>query len=75
MSALSSRAGSAWDLTALLNAADPRASLAERQLWLVRLMEWLRRAPVEGLRESREAAVGAPGGRRVFLRRVRRAVR
>lgn len=47
MSALASRAGSAWDLTALLNAADPRASLAERQLWLVRLLEWLRRAPVD----------------------------
>jgi site-specific recombinase len=42
------RAGSGWDLTALLNAADPKAPLAERQLWLVRLMEWLRRAPVEG---------------------------
>jgi site-specific recombinase len=49
------RAGSAWDLTALLNAADPKASLAERQLWLVRLMEWLRRAPVEG-----EAARNTP---------------
>jgi site-specific recombinase len=48
LSASPSRAGSGWDLTALLNAADPRASLAERQLWLVRLMEWLRRAPVEG---------------------------
>ncbi|MGD9833510.1 MAG: site-specific recombinase [Piscinibacter sp.] len=47
MSASPSRAGPGWDLTALLNAADPRASLAERQLWLVRLMEWLRRAPVE----------------------------
>jgi site-specific recombinase len=31
-----------WDLTALLNAADPRASLPERHLWLARLMEWLR---------------------------------
>ncbi len=40
--------GSGWDLTALLNAADPKATLAERQLWLVRLMEWLRRAPLEG---------------------------
>lgn len=47
MSAASSRAGSGWDLTALLNAADPKASLAERQLWLVRLMEWLRRAPLD----------------------------
>ena len=34
------RAG--WDLTALINAADPKADLAERHLWLVRLMEWLR---------------------------------
>jgi site-specific recombinase len=31
-----------WDLTALLNAADPRAELAARNLWLVRLLEWLR---------------------------------
>lgn len=38
---------SAWDLTALLNAADPRAGTAERHLWLIRLMEWLRHAPVE----------------------------
>jgi len=36
-----------WDLTALLNAADPKASLPERHLWLIRLMEWLRHAPVE----------------------------
>ena len=42
---------SGWDLTALLNAADPKASLAERQLWLVRLMEWLRRAPLDGAAE------------------------
>ncbi len=34
-----------WDLTALINAADPKAGLAERHLWLVRLMEWLRHAP------------------------------
>ena len=31
----------AWDLPALLNAADPKAGLAERNLWLVRLVEWL----------------------------------
>ena len=37
---------SAWDLTALLNAADPKAGTAERHLWLIRLMEWLRHAPV-----------------------------
>ena len=36
-----------WDLTALLNAADPKASLPERHLWLIRLLEWLRRAPVD----------------------------
>ncbi|MFG6412509.1 site-specific recombinase [Roseateles sp. DC23W] len=36
-----------WDLTALLNAADPQASLAERNLWLVRLLEWLRHSPRE----------------------------
>lgn len=36
----------AWDLTALLNAADPKAPLPERHLWLVRLLEWLRRAPL-----------------------------
>ena len=34
-----------WDLTALVNAADARAPQAERHLWLVRLMEWLRHAP------------------------------
>ena len=42
-----------WDLTALLNAADPQAPLAERNLWLVRLLEWLRHAP-------REEASGTP---------------
>jgi site-specific recombinase len=37
---------SPWDLTALLNAADPKAELPERHLWLIRLLEWLRHAPV-----------------------------
>ena len=36
-----------WDLTALFNAADAKASQAERHLWLARLMEWLRHAPVK----------------------------
>ncbi len=31
-----------WDLSALLNAADPRAGQAERHVWLIRLLEWLR---------------------------------
>ena len=39
---------SGWDLPALLNAADPKGSLAERHLWLIRLLEWLRHAPLEG---------------------------
>jgi site-specific recombinase len=47
-----------WDLTALLNAADPQAELAERNLWLVRLLEWLRHAPREEARHA--AAAGAP---------------
>ncbi|MDP2004571.1 MAG: site-specific recombinase [Rubrivivax sp.] len=47
----------AWDLTALINAADPRAGQAERHLWLVRLLEWLRHAPrataAEGAEDTR----------------------
>lgn len=42
------RQRAAWDLTALLNAADPKAGLAERHLWLVRLTEWLRSDPGDG---------------------------
>jgi site-specific recombinase len=41
------RRGGAWDLTALLNAADPRAPRPERHLWAVRLIEWLRHGPAE----------------------------
>jgi len=40
-------AGAVWDLTALLNAADPKAPRPDRHLWLVRLVEWLRHGPVE----------------------------
>ncbi len=43
---------SPWDLTALLNAADPKASLPERHLWLIRLLEWLRHAPVAAAPEA-----------------------
>ena len=46
----------AWDLTALANAADPKAALAERHLWLVRLMEWLRHAPQAALPAAADAA-------------------
>ncbi|MDT8999962.1 recombinase [Paucibacter sp. APW11] len=38
----------AWDLTALLNAADPKAELAARNLWLARLLEWLRHDEQDG---------------------------
>ncbi|WP_217283548.1 site-specific recombinase [Pseudaquabacterium terrae] len=37
----------AWDLTALLNAADPKAARPERHTWLVRLVEWLRHGEAE----------------------------
>lgn len=45
-----------WDLTALVNAADAKAPLAERHLWLVRLLEWLRHA---------RPSASAPNGRDV----------
>ena len=54
---MAKRGASPWDLTALLNAADPKASLAERHLWIIRLLEWLRHAPVAG--EARATAPGA----------------
>ena len=50
---------SPWDLTALLNAADPKASLPERHLWLIRLLEWLRHAPVEAPARSSSQPVEA----------------
>ncbi len=49
-----------WDLTALLNAADPAASLPERHLWLIRLLEWLRRAPLEVDSSATGAATPLP---------------
>ncbi len=49
----------AWDLTALLNAAehaaDPRAALADRNLWVIRALEWLRHAPLASTVESASA--------------------
>ena len=44
---MGARHGAAWDLTALLNAADPKAPRAERHLWAVHLMEWLRHGQTE----------------------------
>jgi site-specific recombinase len=49
-----------WDLTALLNAAHPQAPLAERNLWLVRLIEWLRHAPLKDERAASPSAEAAP---------------
>nr|WP_316642805.1 site-specific recombinase [uncultured Roseateles sp.] len=37
-----------WDLTALLNAAQSKATRAQRHLWLVRLLEWLRHPAPRG---------------------------
>ncbi len=44
---MGARHGAAWDLTALLNAADPKAPRAERHLWAVHLLEWLRHGQTE----------------------------
>jgi site-specific recombinase len=50
LSAARAAPASAWDLTALLNAAahaaDPKASLPDRNLWVIRALEWLRHAPL-----------------------------
>ena len=57
----------AWDLTALLNAAahaaDPKASLPDRNLWVIRALEWLRHAPLlpsGATADEDTAAGGAP---------------
>jgi len=51
-----------WDLSALLNAADASASLPERHLWLVRLLEWLRHAtqPPEDAAPNGDAQTPTP---------------
>jgi site-specific recombinase len=45
---MAGRARAHWDLSALLNAADPRAAVAEQHLWLVRLLQWLRSPGPQG---------------------------
>ncbi|HSV70569.1 MAG TPA: site-specific recombinase [Methylibium sp.] len=60
-----SRRRGGWDLTALLNAADPKAPPAERHLWLARLLEWLRHAPAPA------ADGGETSGSPLPLRRLR----
>ena len=47
-----------WDLSALVNAADARAGLAERHLWLVRLIEWVRHEPQRSSATRPSAARG-----------------
>ena len=51
-----------WDLSALLNAADASASLPERHLWLIRLLEWLRHAtlPADGPPAAEPAPAATP---------------
>ena len=53
---------SPWDLTALFNAADPKAGIAERHLWVIRLVEWLSHAPLERNEAATLTAFTAPRG-------------
>ncbi len=50
LSAVRATPAAAWDLTALLtaaaHAADPKAALPDRNLWVIRALEWLRHAPL-----------------------------
>jgi site-specific recombinase len=63
-------AASTWDLTALANAADPRADAPAQHLWLARLLEWLRHAPKRvvpernGPRDGTDAGAAAGDGAR-----------
>jgi site-specific recombinase len=65
------RAQRRWDLTALLNAADPKASQPERHLWLVRLLEWLRHAPSATGPADADPAAPSVNGSPMPLRRLR----
>ena len=57
---MASASSSVWDLTALLNAAahaaDPKAPLPDRNLWVIRALEWLRHAPLSGLGDDAGAS-------------------
>ncbi|MFZ2986945.1 site-specific recombinase [Ideonella sp.] len=52
------RSAARWDLTALLNAADPQASAVERHLWLIHLLDWLRHNGPE--QDPEHPSVGTP---------------
>ena len=66
----------AWDLTALLNAAthaaDPKATLADRNLWLIRALEWLRHAPLSAATGVADDEPATGEGSRATLRPVLR---
>ena len=49
---LSRREAGRWDLSALLNAAEGLNDRAQRHLWLVRLLQWLRHEPREAPAED-----------------------
>ena len=53
-----------WDLKLLLDglaqAADRRASLAERNLWVIRALEWLRHAPLAAAPSDGQATPSKP---------------
>ncbi|MBX9793497.1 MAG: site-specific recombinase, partial [Burkholderiaceae bacterium] len=71
-----SASSSAWDLTALLNAAahaaDPKAPLPERNLWVIRALEWLRHAPLSAAGDVSGEAVAADEAPRATPRPVLR---
>lgn len=74
MARASTSSVSPWDLTALLNAADPAAELPARHLWLVRLLEWLRHAPLPAAAAGADKAGApppAPAGSPLPVRRLR----
>lgn len=56
-----------WDLTALINAADPQAPRAERHLWLVRWLEWLRSPPTRRTHDGGSQADWTLQRLRLFL--------
>lgn len=44
------RPGNGFDIEALLDAADPQAAPVERHIWLIRLLDWVRRGePLSGM--------------------------
>lgn len=50
----------AWDLSALLNSADPAAPRPEQHLWLVRLAEWVRQPAPYAESEATDGATPWP---------------